>query len=286
MTEIKMPANGSSAQTTEFECAPPESHYTLMPPPKPRPSDQAIRRMMATYYDSLAEGFDQFNSEVSFGLYLEAINKLVATELKSLTKLDRLLAVGAGTGAREIAIRRHSNRHFQICCLDLSESMCALAQAKGLETICEAVSEAALEPNSFDAAVFLNAFEVLTSDEERSAALKNISICLRPGGLLFLDAMDIENKFDVWAEKVKEQFYANDLQHWGYQLGDCFCRRSDQDLTVFAHYSTREEITRLLAMAELSIKEICYLGEDSGAICQSGEGHMFVVAQKENRSKE
>lgn len=256
-----------------------ESHYTLVAAPKPRPSDKAIHDMMAAYYDALSQDFDEVNSEQSFGLYLNAINLLVAARLNQIDPLATVLSVGSGTGAREVSIRNTSKREFDFVCIDASKKMCALAAARGLKTAHASFLEFDVEPQSFDAAIFLNAFEVLASEEERLACLRKISRQLRTGGILFIDAMDIENKKDAWAERVKDQYQKDNLSDWGYTLGDCFCRRSDQNLTVFAHYSSLNEMERLLTLSGFSILERLYLAEDSGAECQAGEGHLFFIAE-------
>ena len=256
-----------------------ESHYTLVDAPKPKPSDAAIRKMVAKYYDALSKDFDEVNSEQTFGLYLNAINSKVAAELKGLQELTRVLSVGAGTGAREVAIRKESGKSFEFVCIDASEKMCTLAVNRGLSAVHSTFADYAPAPNSFDAVLFLNAFEVLTSEEERLASLRKIHSSLRAGGLLFIDAMDIENKNDSWAERVKEQHRQERLEEWGYDFGDCFCRRSDQDLTVFAHYSNRLEMESLLNQAGFAIKQCAYVAEESGADCAAGEGQLFFVAE-------
>jgi SAM-dependent methyltransferase len=256
-----------------------ESHYTLVNAPKPKPSDAAIREMVAQYYDALSRDFDQVNSEQSFGSYLNAINTKVATSLGTMEPLNTVLSIGSGTGAREIAIRDESGRSFDVVCVDASERMSALARAKGLSAVHSTFADFETVPDSFDAVLFLNAFEVLTSEEERLASLHKIRGSLRAGGRLFIDAMDIENKNDSWAERVKEQHRREGLAAWGYDSGDCFCRRSDQDLTVFAHYSNREEMERLLTLAGFRIQQFLYVAEESGVECAGGEGQLFFIAE-------
>ena len=205
------------------------SHYELVAAPKPKPSADHIKKMLAQYYGELSFDFDEFNSKVSFGRYLDAINNKIAAELSEQKTVHKVLSIGSGSGQRELAIRQSSRLAFDITCLDTSPQMCALADRAGLNAICGALPDLTFAENSFDACFFLNAFEVLTSNAERLQYLKLINHCLKPGGLFFIDAMDIENRNDIWAGRVKEQYERENLGQAGYDRGDCFCRRADQE---------------------------------------------------------
>lgn len=257
-----------------------ESHYQLVTAPKPRPSDAAINEMLAEYYGELSAGFDEFNSSVSFGAYLSTVNSLVAGSLTAMGDVRKVLSIGAGTGTRELAIRESSGLQFEVTCVDTSPRMCELASKKGFIALCGDLPDLNITPESFDACLFLNAFEVLTSRDRRLQYLRVIHRCLQESGRLFVDAMDIENVNDAWAAAVKQQFVEENLQQFGYEPGDCFCRRADQQLIVFAHYFNHSEMEKLIAEADFRIRSIRHVAEDTGELCEAGHGQMFFEVEK------
>jgi ubiquinone/menaquinone biosynthesis C-methylase UbiE len=266
--------------TADTKTPPVSDHYQLVDPPQPKPSDRAIKTMQALYYSELSAGFDKFNNEVSFGTYLSAINSRVAAELRQTSAVGELLSVGVGTGSREVAITKLSGLELNITGVDISPEMCKLASDNGIKTFCGVLNGVNLPADHFDACLFLNAFEVLTSYAERLSYLNVIHRCLKTGGRIFVDAMDIENEKDAWAPAVKNQYRSMNLQAAGYELGDCFCRRADQPLIVFAHYSHRQEMERLFEETGFMVQSLHYLSEETGEVCTPGEGHMFYVAEK------
>lgn len=266
--------------TSAIQVEPAALQYDLVMPPKPKPTTSEIKTLHARFYGGIAYGFDEFNAKSTRGLYFNAINSEIARQLAARGNIGKLLSVAAGTGFREESIRRLSGLDFQITCVDISPEMCELAARRGLDTVCSALSEANLAPGSFDACIFLNGFEVLCSPAERLEYFQVISSSLKKGGLFFVDAMDIEDKNDSWAALVKDQFKNEHLQDFGYDLGDCFCRRTDQDSIVFAHYSNRNEMQQLFADTKFAIRSLQHFSEETGAACDAYQGNMFFVAEK------
>lgn len=254
--------------------------YELVSPPKPKPKSHEIKAAQARFYGALARGFDEFNAKSTRGLYFQSIDCEIATQLMQQQVAGRLLSIGAGTGFREVRIRELSGLNLQITCVDISAEMCDEASQRGLDVICSTLIDAAIPANAFDACIFLNAFEVLTDNTERLDYFAKINRCLRPGSLFFVDAMDIEDRNDSWAALVKQQFEAEKLGDFGYDLGDCFSRRTDQDEIVFAHYSSRIEMETLFSDSEFSISKLQYFSEETGGPCNARQGNMFYTAKK------
>jgi SAM-dependent methyltransferase len=271
--------------TSAIPIEPAALQYELVVPPKPKPTSSEIRRTHASFYGSLACGFDEFNAKSTRGLYFNTINAEIARRLAAREGVSKLLSVAAGTGHREESIRSLSGLDLQITCVDISPEMCEFATKRGFRTICAPLSEAGLQNTDFDACIFLNSFEVLSSTAERLEYFRIIAASLKVGGLFFIDAMDIEDKNDSWAGLVKEQFEKEQLIEFGYDLGDCFCRRTDQDSIVFAHYSNRNEMAQLFAETGFQIKELQHFSEETGAACDAYQGNMFFVAEKGQSSK-
>jgi SAM-dependent methyltransferase len=266
--------------TSLTQVEPAALQYDLIVPPKPKPTASEIKKLHAHFYGGIAQGFDEFNAKSTRGLYFNTINTEIASYLASRGNIGRLLSVAAGTGYREESIRRLSGLDFEITCVDISPEMCGIAAGRGFTAVCSGLSEANLEFESFDACIFLNGFEVLCSSFERLEYFQKISSSLKSGGLFFIDAMDIDDKNDSWAAQVKGQFENENLQDFGYELGDCFCRRTDQESIVFAHYSNREEMRRLFADSDFDVSKLQYYSEETGMACAAYQGNMFFVAEK------
>lgn len=271
--------------TSALQVEPAALQYELVVPPKPKPTSAEIKRTHASFYGSLASGFDEFNAKSTRGLYFDTINAEIARRLAERGGVRKLLSVAAGTGYREESIRRLSGLDFQVTCVDISPEMCEFSAKRGFKTVCAPLSEAGLQPADFDACVFLNGFEVLSSAAERLEYFRIIAASLEFGGLFFIDAMDIEDKNDSWAGQVKEQFEKEQLKEFGYDLGDCFCRRTDQDSIVFAHYSNRTEMRQLFDETGFQMKALQHFSEETGAACDAYQGNMFFVAEKGESSK-
>jgi SAM-dependent methyltransferase len=278
-----MTANNLEQQkvTSVTQVEPAALQYDLVVPPKPKPPSHEIKKLHARFYGGIARGFDEFNARSTRGLYFDAINTEIASHLAARGNIGRLLSVAAGTGFREESIRRLSGLDFDITCVDISPEMCEIAAGRGFTTICSGLSEANLAFDSFDACIFLNAFEVLCSSSERLEYFQKISSSLKNRGLFFVDAMDIDDRNDSWADLVKEQFKNENLQDFGYELGDCFCRRTDQESIVFAHYSNREEMQQLFANSKFEVSSLQYFSEETGMACGAYQGNMFFMAEKD-----
>lgn len=264
--------------TTELE--PAALQYELVSPPKPKPSVKALRESHARFYGALARGFDEFNLKSTRGLYLKAIDTVIARKLVDMGVSGKLLSVGAGTGFREERIRELTRTTLKITCIDICPEMCKEASNRNLDVICSTLFDANLEPGTFDACIFLNAFESLANHDERVDYFVKINQALKPGAPFFVDAMDINDQNDSWAALVKKQFADEKLHDHGYDLGDCFSRRTDQEQIVFAHYSSKAEMEELFARSSFEVSDLQYFSEETGGQCLPNQGNMFYVARK------
>lgn len=264
--------------TTELE--PAAAQYELVSPPKPKPSINALRESHARFYGALAKGFDEFNLKSTRGLYLKAIDTVIAAKLVDMGVTGKLLSVGAGTGFREERIRELTHTNLIITCIDISPEMCKEASNKNLDVICSTLFDANLQPETFDACIFLNAFEALANYDERVDYFAKINQILKSGAPFFVDSMDINDQNDSWAALVTKQFADEQLHDHGYELGDCFSRRTDQDQIVFAHYSSRAEMEELFASSNFEVSELQYFSEETGGPCLPNQGNLFYIARK------
>jgi SAM-dependent methyltransferase len=269
--------------SSEIAVEPASAQYDLVYPPKPKPPVSEIKALHAHFYGAIASGFDAFNAKSTRGLYFNAIDGAIAEQLVAMNSskpVSRVLSVAAGSGFREESIRRLSGLDFEITCVDISHEMCEIAARRGFDVVCSALPDAALKPESYDACVFLNGFEVLVNYSERLHYFEAIANSLRPGGLFFVDAMDIDDTNDSWAVHVKNQYEGEQLKDAGYDLGDCFCRRTDQESIVFAHYSSQSEMERLFSESSFKLRRLAHYSEETGTVCKPHEGNMFFVVEK------
>ena len=98
----------------------------------------------------------------------------------ALTGTDnRILDVGAGTGATSLALRKHGN----VLGIDLSPEAMQIARDRGLAVARMDATALALPDASFDVVVALDVLEHLEDD---AACLRELVRVLRPGGVLLV----------------------------------------------------------------------------------------------------
>ncbi len=248
--------------------------YELLEAIKPRPSVKQIKDMLANYYNVVSKGFDEFNTNDMRSKYLRMSESLVAGALRERGNIKKLLSIGAGTGAREIAIRNESKLDFAITCVDISPDMCESARKNGLEAVCGSFQDVDLPDNTFDAGMCLNAIEGLVGYEDRLAFFVKLHQVLKRGATFVVDVPDLNDR-SGWGEAVKEQFRSENLAEQGYELGDFFYRRVDHDVISFAHYHSYDELSEIFKRSGFSIGRLIYINEQRGEITEPGDGTMF-----------
>src|SRR5689334_23204532 len=101
-----------------------------------KPSDQTIKSMISKYFDEQASSYDELSEKIEKRrLYLHSIDVAIANKLKTHQKLERVLSIGCGTGARETKIQGLVGRKFEIVGVDPSSAMCKLAASRGLKVV-------------------------------------------------------------------------------------------------------------------------------------------------------
>jgi SAM-dependent methyltransferase len=167
------------------------------------------------FYDATAAARDRVDkSDWKRDERAACLDRLRAAETKTL------LEVGAGPG--------HDSAYFQaegldVTAVDLSPSMVALTEAKGVPAYVRDVLDLALPPESFDAVYSFNAL-LHVPNADLPAALRSVRSVLKPGGLLFLG---------VFGGDDEEGFAVEDARFFSF--------RSDQQLLAYA----REEFDLL-----------------------------------------
>lgn len=142
---------------------------------------------MPESFTRVAPYYDLLMSKIPYEMWVDYLRLLWAkhdNEPKDV--LD--VCCGTGSAARLLAARR-----YNLCGVDVSEDMIAMARAKeaeeraGIDYFVQDVAELRLE-REFDAAYSLfDSFNYITDPERLSLAISRIHDHLRPGGILIFD---------------------------------------------------------------------------------------------------
>ena len=249
----------------------------------PKPNDEIITKMIASYYDEQAHEYDHFDTQhESRNRYTERINQLIANDLKHKSEVSEVLSIACGTGRRALSIQEQSGLDYNVYGMDISSEMIACAKEKGLKVRVANILEDPKIHHKFDAITYLYSFGHLSSREQRRTALRHIYAMLNEGGKLYLDVFNAQDETE-WGPKAKKRFDQDELALWGYEQGDVFYKKLDGQSVAYLHYFSSAEIKALLEEAGFLIDEIKYVGYVNRAgECLKGpfEGSIFIQAVK------
>ena len=251
---------------------------------KPKPDDNEIQRLIGRYYNEQAEEYDTFDSNHPVrSAYVETVNALISGDLRN-HHLETFLELASGTGKRALDIRKMSGLKFDITGVDMSSEMVKMAQ---LENDIQLINSNWLNANlngisPFDAATFLYAFGHISSKERRLRSLQKLNRHLKIGAPFYFDLFNLENK-NEWGPFALQAFHRENLEHFGYEKGDVFYRKTCGKEIAFLHYFTEDEIRFLLNETGFKIAQLKYIsyGHDSGKIMKNpDEGVFYIKAVK------
>ena len=205
----------------------------------------------------------------------------VALDLRRQPHLRELLAVGAGTGKREVEIRSLSGLDYRITGIDICPSMCRLAGRRWLRAICAAWEQAEIKPPApFDAITFIGWFGHIPCSEERRRALVKANGLLREGSCLYVDVLDSHDPNHCWGPDTLSSYSRHGLDQNGYERGDVFYRKRGSEAAAFYHCFDEEELTGILEAAGFRVDRIWRVGLDRDAESGGIEGKILVRAEK------
>jgi SAM-dependent methyltransferase len=249
---------------------------------KPKPPDAEIRSMIRSYFEAQADRYDASNDQSSSRREQVAqVNRIIANDLGKHSHLRELLAVGAGTGKREVEIRNLSGLGYRITGVDICSSMCRIARRRGLRTICAAWEQAEIRPTvPFDAITFVGWFGHVPCSEERRRALAKANGLLSEGSCLYVDVLDAHDPNHCWGPHALSSFVHNGLDQYGYDSGDVFYRRLGSEAVSFYHCFDEEELTGILEDTGFRVDRIWRVGLGPEADAGGIEGKILVKAEK------
>lgn len=228
------------------------------------------------FYNQWGAGLDLYSEYKA--PYLEAVDKIVATELgDGLEVID----IGSGTGHRA---RRLSNQtHSTITCLDNSQTMIENIRQLGLPSRQGDIAAANFDTRpsgSFDRALCLwNVFGHIMPAAARSRALKNIRQILKPGGALIID---VNSRYNLKAygpvtviKNLVVDFFGVSQHDYMFSLG------GHKSAATRVHIFNLAEMKDYLARAGFSVRSVSFVNyQDGRPETSQWTGQLVIIAQK------
>lgn len=247
----------------------------------PKPNSETITKMLQDYYDEQAHEYDFFDTQhPSRNAYTEKVNSLIAERINELD-VKCYLDLACGTGRRALKIKKLAQTNYKVTGVDLSPEMCEVARQKGIETSCNSWKTYEYPENHFDVVSFLYAFGHVCSRQNRLEALKSIYRTLKPGGYLFFDVFNLDDKTE-WGPNAMKAYQSLRLADAGYEKGDVFYKKENGNAVAYLHYFTEIEVRDMLDEAGFVTENIMHIGyvHQPGKILSDGNGSLFVIARK------
>ena len=249
----------------------------------PKPSSETISKLLGAYYREQAFSYDSFDlKHNSRRRYTEKINQLIADRLKQESIQGPLLDLACGTGRRALDIKKLSGLDYELLGVDLSPEMCSVAQARGVNAKAGNWLDIDMPENYLDAITFLYAYGHIPTQAERKEALKKVYDSLKPGGFLFFDVFNLNDR-NEWGPQALKAYHDNDLSEFGYEKGDVFYKKVGGNEVAFLHYCEEDPLIKFLqgiGFNIVSIEHIGYVKRSGEILKQKDEGALFIVAQK------
>lgn len=276
-------------ETDAFELLPcnprsidnPPSHRIY--PIVPKPSADKIATYISDYYDEQSKEYDHFDtSHTSRARYVDKVNELIALDLREMPELESVLSIACGTGRREVAIQRKSERQYALYGTDLSPEMCDLATDRGIEVNQGRWLETDYKDQRFDAITILYAFGHISSRKLREEVLAKVADHLKTGGRLYFDVFNLHDK-NEWGPSARSMFEKRDLEKLGYELGDVFYRKSTGKVPAYLHYFEEKDVIDMIESSGLhvvSTQHVGYTVKSGELLDREDEGAIFIIAEK------
>ncbi len=276
-----------SIEEDAFEFVPladnPNARSHRVYPILPKPGSDQIAELLGKYYKEQAFEYDSFDlTHESRRKYTERINMLIAAYFEK-TQPKKVLDLACGTGRRALDIRNQSGIDYEILGIDLSPEMCAVAQQRGIHAEAGNWLEIEIPKTEADAVTFLYAYGHIPSEQERRASLKKIYDSLKPGGYLFFDAFNLNDR-NEWGPAALKAFDEHNLGDFGYERGDVFYKKVGGEEVAFLHYCDEALLRDFVTSAGFTVESILHIGyvQRSGEILDREDaGALFVIARKD-----
>ncbi|ARV60619.1 hypothetical protein BZZ01_20170 [Nostocales cyanobacterium HT-58-2] len=237
-------------------------------------------------FEIIAENYDQTIGKRR-EVYNQAVDNIVLDALQSYPS-PVILDAGCGTATRPAKLKCLLPK-ARICGVDASHNMIEIAQTRGLDEVRVCRLEDIDYPDqTFDVVTCL--FFVIchmSSEAERSRAIANLYRVLKPGGLLFIDAIN------TWHLGEGLAFRRTILEAlWDYIWSILDPRLAPGDkiystehngrrLRGFFHSFTHHSLSRLLEKEKFTIEQKYTLGYNSGLLHHhSFKGQLLQICRR------
>lgn len=241
------------------------------------------KSVVKKHFDDLC---DEYDSRIIArrSKYLDTIDGMILQQLAEKKGLC-LLDVGCGTGLRIQRMLKQLDIASLAAC-DISPRMVLAAKANGVAEAIEADIDSLPYPGQHFDAVFclFNVLGYLPSDTHVLRALREIHRVLKPGGLLFVDVMNIwhlgeglvfrKRLVKILLEMVKGLF--SKATPWGHFFN---LRVEGNIIPGYVRGFSKKSFRSLLRNAGFDAREVLIIGYDSGTIHSNWwKGQLFSIA--------
>jgi SAM-dependent methyltransferase len=242
--------------------------------PPARPPDSEIKQMIAHYYDVVCSNSDNLslqNQEIT--RYAATLDEFASQLVSSCigVKPLNILSIGVGRARREELIVRNFRRGISSFIVnDASKNMCVKAGEIGFDFLYGFWQDFVIRDQlvALDLIFALDCSEYLTSMVEAHRFMRNASAALGKDGFMLIDFHNIEDETG-WGKSLKDAFTSEILAEKGYELGECFFRRSDLSEICYSRHFACEQIIELIKLNGLDLVAIEYLAKSTGEIIEN-----------------
>jgi SAM-dependent methyltransferase len=239
------------------------------------PSAEELRRMCELYFDLEAPAYDAFDDAVEKRRrYCDAIDRQVIELLGQLSRCERIVSFGCGTGRRDSRIAAEVGQRTTIIGIEQAPRMASIAKGRGLTVVADIDDPDLPAPGSVQAALCLSSFVHVSGERARLHVLGRLFDLLGDDGILVLDVFNIDDRFE-WGDRLR------------HAHGDALYRRIGQSRMCYMHYFSLSEIARLVEGVGFVVQHVTGVGwaRDPGRIgVPLDEGCLFLSCAKRSDS--
>ena len=240
------------------------------------------KNIVLKHFDELASDYDK--KSLNRKKYLDSIDQIIVECLSD--KKIKLLDVGCGTGKRAKGIQSKL-KLIELYGCDLSPNMIEIAKHNIKNAKVLNMMNLTYKNNTFDAVTCLfNTFGYLDKKSDRIKVLNNFNRILKPGGLVFIDVMNLfhlgENvKFKRSVFTVFKEVVDAFVKH--NKIGDKYfsIQVVDKKIKGYVHGFSPKELDGLAKKSNFNIEKKLIIGYDSGKKRKRiTQGQLFYILRK------
>ncbi len=248
---------------------------------------QHIDKLVRRHFDALAQSYDEKANNRS--AYLQtADEEIISLVTRTARRRPVILDIGTGTGKRLQGLAARLPDTTLYAC-DVSPEMVRIARANGLRRVKVAtLTDLPYNDEQFDYVFSLFfVFGYLSTEQERTTALREISRVLKPGGMVVIDVINRWHTGDGHGYSKRRRTIVSELiqgrvKHkleWGDVMFNLDIDASS--VPGYFHTFTDKEANKLFRNAGFSIESHKVIGYGSGTTqAKLHQGNFLYVLKK------